>query len=132
MSGITTSQYGVESGFRDRHYFTNLAKRKGNLAKIVVYCPDNTKRTIVGHTDVRIEPPYWSLLVLNGFVSGIPVLSDPIGTYEFRELKLLVATHIRRVRHSITGGGPELKERLERATTFDDLLDIVHPQADTK
>lgn len=132
MSGITTSQYGVESGFRDRHYFTNLAKRKGNLAKIVVYCPDNTKRTIVGHTDVRIEPPYWSLLVLNGFVSGIPVLSDPIGTYEFRELKLLVAKHIRRVRHSIAGGGPELKAQLERATTFDDLLDIVHPRADTK
>lgn len=84
-------------------------------------------RKILGHKDTRMELRLSDLIYWNPVYSGIPILSEPIGTYEFRDLKLLVAKHIRRVRHSIAGGGPELKAQLERATTFDDLLDIVSP-----
>ncbi len=130
--GLAGSSTGIETGFRFRHYFTGLAKRHGNLTKIIVYCPDGTKRQIIGHTDIKIEPPYWSLLFLNGFYSGTPILSEPIGTYEFRELKTLVAKHVQRVRHSIVSGGPELRIQLEQAETFDDLLDIVYPTTSEK
>lgn len=114
-------------GFRGRSHFTNLTLKRKTFDQCVVYCHDLTLRKILRHEEMRLEPPFWSLLFFNPFYSGIPILSEPIGTYEFRELKLLVAKRIRHMRHSIVAGGPELKAQLERATTFDDLLDLVSP-----
>lgn len=122
---IATSD-GDVSAYRKRELFNRLASKHG-LLEGSVYCPDGTVRRMLGHTDVRMEWHFWSLVFLNPIYNAIPILSEPIGTYEFRELKLLVAKHIRRVRHSIAGGGPELKAQLERATTFDDLLDLIAP-----
>lgn len=127
---IIASESGHLSSYKGRERYNRLASKHG-LLEGTVYCPDGTVRRMLGHTDVRMEWHFWSLVLLNPIYNAIPILSEPIGTYEFRELKLLVARHIRRVRHSIAGGGPELKAQLERATTFDDLLDIVDPRPET-
>lgn len=128
---IIASESGDLSAYRLRRRYSRLAAKSGAILEGTVYCPDGTVRRLVGHEDVRRE--FWlsDLIFWNPIYNAIPILSEPIRTYEFRELKLLVARHIRRVRHSIAGGGPELKAQLERATTFDDLLDIVDPEPET-
>lgn len=128
---IIASESGDVSSYRLRRRYSRLAAKSGAILEGTVYCPDGTVRRLVGHEDVRRE--FWlsDIIFWNPIYNAIPILSEPIRTYEFRELKLLVAKHIRRVRHSIAGGGPELKAQLERATTFDDLLDIVDPKPET-
>lgn len=122
---IVSSNDGSVSAFRLRRRFTRLAAKAGVVKDAIVYCPDGSVRQLLSHEDIRMELRLSDLLYWNPVYNATPILSESIGTYEFRELKLLVAKHIRRVRHSIAGGGPELKAQLERATTFDDLLDIV-------
>lgn len=126
-NGVVLSPDGYLSAFRLRRRYSRLAAKSGSILEGTVYCPDGTVRRLIGHEDVRRE--FWlsDLIFWNPIYNAIPILSEPIRTYEFRELKLLVAKHIRRVRHSIAGGGPELKAQLERATTFDDLLDLIFP-----
>lgn len=128
---IIASDLGDLSAFRRRRRYNRLAAKSGAILQGTVYCSDGTVRRLVGHEDVRREFWLTDLLFWNPVYNAIPILSESIGTYEFRDLKLLVAKHIRRVRHSIAGGGPELKAQLERATTFDDLLDLISPVAPT-
>lgn len=119
---------GTVSGFRDRYRYTRLATKRRAYKRVVAYLPDGTMRRVLGYRDVRREFYLSDLVFWNPMYNAIPIFSEPIGTYEFRDLKLLVAKHVHRLRHSMIGGDVELRLRLEHAETFDDLLDIVYPE----
>lgn len=122
---------GTVSGFRGRDRYNRLAAKRRIVDRFVVFCPDGTKRKMLGHRDIRMEFWLWDLLFWNPTYNAIPILSEPIGTYDIRELKTLVAKNIHRFRQSICGGGEELRLKVKEASTFDDLLDIVTPEPAT-
>ena len=121
--GITLMDDGTIWGFRGRKIFTRLGNKPEVLQRIKVYCEDGTVRSLLGYTNVRLERPYSALLLLNGFYSGEPVLSEPTGTYSLEELKLEIETRM------LESADPSEKSiihfHVSIEDSFDDLLELV-------
>jgi len=117
---------GWIGGFRSRHRFSRVGEtrlRRGSV-KEIAYCPDGLTRTVLGFQDKRLAKPWWDILFLNPTWTGVPVLSEPTGTYQLDDLK-------KKVLRKYVSAYPhpddkrEIRSGIEAAQTFDDLLDVV-------
>lgn|GEM_PF-2183526 len=122
--GICLLNDGTVSGFRARKLFNRLGIRRGVLERTDVYCADGTIRRIEKYDRVRLAPPYPSVLFLNPFCTGEPVLSEPLRTYKFEDLRGEVRKRLVPA-YQTTEARRHIKARVLGASTFDDLLEVV-------
>jgi len=121
--GIILMDDGTITGFVGRMVFTRLGCLPDFLRRIKVFCEDGTVRSIRGYSDKRLQRPYSALLLLNGFYSGKPVLSEPESTYSIEELKSEVKSRLLETDSRLHRA--ELEFHLSLTQTLDDLLEIV-------
>lgn len=103
---------------------TRIGVKSERLAQFRVYCTDGTIRRHLGYRERKLRRPFISLLLGNGFWSGIPILSEAVGSYTFEDLRKEVGQRLVRA-YQTTEARSGIKERIRAATTFDELLDIV-------
>jgi hypothetical protein len=124
--GILISDKIAMRGYRERYRFNSLGERRvrSGVAGTVAYCADETIRRVIGFRDKRLSRPYTGILFLNPTWTGIPILSEPIGTYDLEDLKrevrrcLVPAYQTTDVRRGI-------KDSIYSAQNFDELIDVV-------
>ncbi len=122
--GIVFMDDGTATSFEGREIFTRLGSRPKTLSRLEVFLLDGTVRKLLGHSNVRFEKPYIWILLGNGFRSGIPILSEPIRTYDFETLKQEIR---KRCYRDLPPGvaRKEFNEIYNRATNFDEIFPLV-------
>jgi hypothetical protein len=122
--GVILMDDGTCSAYEGRDIFTRLGAKDKILSRLTVYLADGTTRNLLGYEDWKGQGALIWRLLGNGFWNGVPILSEPTGQYEFKELKEEVRQRMKRYMIS-AGIWKEFLAVWKTSKTFDDLVDLI-------
>lgn len=114
------------TAYRGRFHITSLGYRDLRRGRYEprAFCSDGQIRRVVDFADRRLCAPWISILLLNPHWMAVPVLSEPIETYDFDDLKKQA---VRLVAHDFQTNYARkyVKQRILAACSLEALVDVV-------